>query len=488
MVYDAAADASQRQGDVDMFMDRPLRATVLICTLMSAPLARPAHAQSLEDALVQAYSSNPTLQAQRSQLRQTDELVPQAKSGWRPTLDVQAGVGVEWRHNEAKTSITNPVPPPPKLSAKITTEHTDDPMAATLNLTQPVYSGGRTSAQLSQANNLVEAGRAQLAVVEQQVLLQAVTAYVNVVASQAVLELTRSNETVIGQQLKSTKERFDVGEVTKTDVSQAEARLSGAVADRVQAEGVLAATRATYKQVIGEMPGKLTKPPVPTGLPASAEETVNLSENNPAVTVSIFVEKSARDGTDAVVGELLPTLSLVGSVGINQDVSGHNVTQEDATISAQVVIPLYQAGSVESRVREQKQLVGQRRHELDDARRKATQDATTAWEALDTARAQIESFQAQVQSNKTALDGVQQEQLVGLRTVLDVLNAQQEVLVSEVSLVGAYRDELVAAYQVLAAIGQLTATSLGLPVQPYDPRQHYDEVKDKWWGLNASGQ
>jgi len=189
-----------------------------------------------------------------------------------------------------------------------------------------------------------------------------------------------------------------------------------------------------------------------------------------------------------VFGELLPHVSVVGSVGIDNDVQGHDVTQKDATISAQVTIPLYQAGGVESRVREQKQLVGQRRNELDQARRTAIQDASTSWEALDTARAQIESFTAQVASNKVALDGVIQEQQVGLRTVLDVLDAQQEVLNSEVSLVTAQRDEVVAAYSVQAAIGRLTSVDLSLRVQPYDVRQHYDEVKDKWWGLNASGQ
>jgi len=189
-----------------------------------------------------------------------------------------------------------------------------------------------------------------------------------------------------------------------------------------------------------------------------------------------------------VFGELLPTVSVVGKVGADDDVSRKGLTSTSASIIAQVVIPLYQAGGVESRVRESKQLTAQRRQELEHARQQAIQDATTAWQALQTARAQIESFNAEVEATKTALDGVRQEQQVGLRTVLDVLDAQQEVLNSEVSLVTARRDSIVAAYQTLAAIGTLTAADLQLPVELYDPEKHYREVRNKWWGLNASGQ
>jgi outer membrane protein TolC len=181
-------------------------------------------------------------------------------------------------------------------------------------------------------------------------------------------------------------------------------------------------------------------------------------------------------------------VSIVGEVGTNDQISNEDLSSSGASIFARVVIPLYQAGNVESRVRESKQLTGQRRQQLDEARRQTVQDATTAWQALETAGAQIDSFRAAVESNRTALDGVRQEQQVGLRTVLDVLDAQQEVLQAEVNLVVARRDHLVAAYQTLAAIGKLTALDLQLDVELYDPDRHYREVRDKWWGLNASGQ
>lgn len=445
---------------------------ILVGLVALAPAT--ASAETLDEAMAAAYANNPTLQAARAQLRQVDEQVPQALSNWRPTADIEGSIGTEWEHDNVKN-----------LGAS---GGTREPKSATLNLTQPIYRGGRTVAQRDQAENLVSAGRAQLKNAEQQVLLQAVIAYVDVLRDMRVLDLTKNNEQVINEQLKATRERFQVGEVTKTDVSQAESRLARAVADRTQAQGNLTSSRAIYRQVIGVAPANLEVPDLPGGLPTGEEETITLSENAPVVTEAVFVERAARDGTDVVFGELLPSISLIGQVGADDEITRENMRTATAGIFAQVVIPLYQAGGVESRVRESKQLTAQRRQELDEARRQATQDATTAWQALETARAQIESFTSEVESTKVALDGVRQEQQVGLRTVLDVLDAQQEVLNAEVSLVVARRDTVVAAYQTLAAVGTLTAADLKLPAELYDPEKHYREVRNKWWGLNASGQ
>jgi TolC family type I secretion outer membrane protein len=449
--------------------------------------ATTASAETLNEAMASAYANNPTLQAARAQLRQVDEQVPQALANWRPTVDIEGDIGAQWEKDQLSggAALANGVG---VGNANGQRANSRAPKSVSLNLTQPIYRGGRTVAQRDQAENLVSAGRAQLTNVEQQILLQAVTAYVDVLRDLRVLDLTKNNEEVIGEQLKATRERFDVGEVTKTDVSQAEARLARAVADRIQAQGNLTSSRAIYRQVIGVAPGKLDVPDLPGGLPTGEEETIALSENAPVVTESVFLERASRDGTDVVFGELLPTISLIGQVGADDEVTQENRSTTTAGIFAQVVIPLYQAGGVESRVRESKQLTAQRRQELDEARRQATQDATTAWQALETALAQIESFTAEVKSTQVALDGVRQEQQVGLRTVLDVLDAQQEVLNSQVSLVVARRDSIVAAYQTLGAVGTLTAAHLELPVELYDPEKHYREVRNKWWGLNASGQ
>lgn len=448
----------------------------VIAALACLLTAGSAPAETLTEAMATAYTNNPTLQAARAQLRQIDEQIPQALANFRPTLTVEGDVGVTWEDQNLRGAAGG------------SDTSTRAPKSVELDLTQPLYRGGRTVAQRDQAENLVRAGRAQLLDVEQQVLLAAVTAYVDVLRDLRVLDLTRNNEDVIAEQLKATRERFEVGEVTKTDVSQAEARLARAKADRVQAEGNVISSRATYRQVIGMLPGKLEVPDFPAGLPANAEEVNALSENSPTVTQAVFLENAARDGTDVVFGELLPTVSIVGSVGTGDELAQEDQSDSSASISAQVVIPLYQAGGVESRVRESKQLTAQRRQELDDARRQAAEGATTSFQALETARSQIESFNAEVEATKTALDGVQQEQQVGLRTVLDVLDQAQEVLNSEVSLVIARRDAIVASFQTLASIGKLTARDLALPVEFYDPEAHYREVRNKWWGLNASGQ
>jgi TolC family type I secretion outer membrane protein len=435
--------------------------------------AAPAGAQTLEEALATAYASNPTLQSARAQLRATDELVPQALSNWRPTVQADGSIGPTWLDARNRGTGTFPLG------------------TAGLSVTQPLYRGGSSSAQLSQAENLVRAGRAQLAAAEQQVLLDAVTAYVDVLAAQALLDLNKNNEQVLAEQLRATRERFDVGEVTKTDVSQAEARLAGATAGRIQAEGNLTSFRAIYRQQIGEMPGNLQVPKsLPSNLPANEEETVAQSENNPNLVTAVYAERAAEDGTDVVFGALLPTVSLDGEVLVEQDLSGNqfNTDANSAQLLARITIPLYQAGSVDSQVRESKQTAAQRRRQVDEQRRLAEQQATTSWRALETAQAQITSFRAQVESTKTALEGVEQEQSVGLRTVLDVLDAQQEVLNAQTSLVQARRDEVVAAYTVLFAVGRLTAADLKLPAEHYNVDQHYNEVRGKWWGLNASGQ
>jgi TolC family type I secretion outer membrane protein len=435
--------------------------------------ATPASAQTLEEALATAYVGNPTLQSARAQLRATDEQVPQALSNWRPTVQADGSIGPAWEDRPRLGSGSFPVG------------------TAGLSITQPLYRGGSSSAQLSQAENLVRAGRAQLAGIEQQVLLDSVTAYVDVLAAQALLQLNINNEQVLAEQLRATRERFDVGEVTKTDVSQAESRLAGATAGRIQAEGNLTSFRAIYRQQIGEMPGNLVVPKsLPSNLPANEQETVAQSENNPNLQTAVYAERAAEDGTDVIFGEMLPTVSLDGEVLTQQDLSGNEfgTDQNSAQLLARITIPLYQAGSVSSRVRESKQTAAQRRRQVDEQRRLAEQQATTAWRALETAQAQIKSFQAQVEATKTALEGVEQEQSVGLRTVLDVLDAQQEVLNAQTSLVQSRRDEVVAAYTVLFAVGRLTAADLKLPAEQYNVDQHYNEVRGKWWGLNASGQ
>jgi len=433
-------------------------------------LAHGALAQSLTEVLATAYTTNPALLAGRDELRAQNELVPQALSGWRPTISGTASAGSRWADSKIGTNQTNP-------------------RDIGLDLTQPIYRGGRTVASTRQAENLVLAQRARLVGVEENVLLNAATAYMDVVRDMAVLDLSINNEQVLARQLSASRDRFEVGEITRTDVAQSEARLAGATAGRIAAEGELAASRARFVEVVGDAPGTLETPPIVTTLPGSLEEAIEVAVSaNPDVVAADYVERAARDGVDVVFGELLPSVSVRTTLLDEHDASPFVDTgeQKTATVEAQITVPLYQAGDVASRVREAKKRASQRRLEMAQQRRTASQIATTAWEALSTARAQIKSFQAQVRSDEIALEGVREEAQVGSRTVLDVLDAEQELLDARVNLVRAKRDEIVAGFQILQAVGNLTARDLNLPVEYYDYQADYLEVRNKLWGTSVN--
>lgn len=432
-----------------------------------------AQSETLEDALVKAYQGNPTLKSERARLRASDEGVPQALSGWRPTVSVSGSYGVQ-----RSDSTTNG---PANKVADVT-----EPLTGSLTVSQNIYRGGRTVAATESAENTVKADRARLSAAEQTVLLGAVTAYADVVRDQAVVELNINNERVLERQLEATRDRFRVGEVTRTDVSQAESRLSRASADRIAAEGSLTDSRAAYENVVGEPPGVLQPAKPLESLPVSLQEAVAAAKRgNFGVLQARYVEMAAKSGVREIVGELLPTLSVDGSMATNHETSTDRSENQTVSVIARVSVPLYASGSVTSRVRAAKQTVSQRRDELNQAVRDAIEDATEAWQVLQTGRAQIRAFSAAVTAAKIALEGVREEANVGSRTVLDVLDAEQELLDARVGLVRARRDELVATYQLREAIGDATAANLGLPVEIYDVEKHYREVRGKWWGLNA---
>lgn len=432
----------------------------------------PAAAQTLDEALVQTYQSNPTLSAARAQLRATNERVPQALSGWRPTVEATGSGG---------KAIDDDVRPTSDSDGR-------SPASADLTVTQPIYRGGRTVAGTERAENEVLAQRARLADTEQNVLLSAVTAYANVWRDQSVLELNINNEQVLGRQLEATRDRFDVGELTRTDVAQSESRLSSAIADRIGAEGNLTVSRAAYENIVGSRPGQLEQPPLPLGLPESRAAIMEMAEAaNPSVLATSYDELAAQRSIREVEGELLPSVELQGSVGYQHERTSRTSEGSSAEILAVVRVPLYQQGQVSSRVREAKQVASQRRLLVREAIRQAREDAISAWERLLTARAQIAAFEESARANGIALEGVRQESAVGARTVLDVLDAEQELLDAQVSLVSAQRDAIVASFEVLSAIGRMTAADLGLGTEVYDAEVDYREVREKWFGLQAPG-
>lgn len=452
---------------------RPTRAAlVVVGTLMMLASASGLAAETLEEALGRAYETNPTLLARRAQLRATDEGVAQALSGWRPSVSVSADISRQQSYNNTRSSPTS----------RYTT-----PYGASLDVTQPLYNF-TTSPSVARAENNVRAERAALQSIEQSVLQSVIDAYLAVLRDQAILELNISNERVLRRQFEATNDRFRVGEVTRTDVSQAEARLARASADRVQSEGNLAASRAVYRTVVGEYPSNLVVPGPLTEIPVNVDEATTLAAaNNPDVRASEFTEIAARENVRAIEGELWPEFNLRGSVSADEHAAGDDTHSNAASILAEVNIPLYTAGSVAARVRAARHTAAQRREQLDQARRDATETATRSWELLETARASLRALNSEIQASEIALEGVQKEALVGSRTVLDVLNAEQELLNARVNQVVARRNEVSASYQLKASVGALTARDLALPVQFYDEEKNYRSSRNKWWGTSVEG-
>jgi outer membrane protein len=433
----------------------------------------PAAAQTLGEALANAYATNPTLRAARARLRGVNEGVPQALSNWRPRVTLSGSVGQQYTDQDSNTT---------NISGGST------PTSGTLSVVQPLFRGGRTLAGTRAAENDVRAQRSNLLSVEQGVLLSGVRAYMDVWRDQAVVELNANNERVIRRQLEATQDRFAVGEVTRTDVAQAETRLASATAQRIQSEGSLASNKAIFQEVIGLESRDLSAPRLSAELPGQLDEVIALATaRNPDVQAAAFAEKAALNRVREVTGELLPDVQLRATASRSDDTTRRDTTTEQAAVLAELTIPLYQQGAVTSRVRQAKQVSSQRRVEIEERRRQAEQEAISAWESLLTAKAQIVSFEAGVRSAEIALEGVTQENLVGARTILDILDAEQELLDARVSLVRSQRDEVVASFQTMAAIGRLTALDLGLAVTVYDPETDYREVRDSWFGLSAPG-
>jgi len=426
-----------------------------------------AGAETLIDALALAYSNNPRLLAQRAAQRATDEQFPQALSGHRPSVSIVLEAG----KSATATSSTG-----------LSTGTNTSPRSGSITYQQPIFRGLRTLYDTRRARATILQGRANLTIVEQDILFQTVTAFMNVVRDQAVLRLNVNNEQVLRRQLRATRDRFQVGEVTRTDVSQAQARLAQAQATRTQSEGTLQISRANYRRIVGRAPGLLKKPARIVRLPGTLEGVTSVAGTAaPNVVAARFGEMAAQHTIKLITGELLPSVNLNVS-GSRAYGTSTGARVNSGAITGQLVIPLYQAGLTSSRIRQAKQIALQRHQDIIEARRAAIEAATQAWHGLKTAQAQIRAFQSAARANAIALDGVRQEAAAGLRTVLDVLDAEQELFDARVNLVRAERDEFVAAYQVYQAMGRLTAINLKLPVPKYDPTVYYRSVKYLPWG------
>lgn len=452
------------------------RKVLLLASAMLALAHAPASAETLVEAMAKAYTSNPDLAAQRAALRAIDEDVAAAVSGYRPTISGQAAIDRSDTSGSSGNDVTT--------------------KSASASITQPLFRGFRTRNSVRAADSQVLAQRERLRASEQQILQQVVTAYMDVVRDEAVLRLNQNQVEVLQRHLDANRDRFEVGELTRTDVAQSEARLSSAISDRTAAEAALTASREAYRRVVGQLPGTLEASPALPTLPPTAEEAIAIAvENSPTLLAARYAEQAQRYTVAVNKGSVLPSVSASAGVtwrdngasrgGIDSDFPGTVFSSRDRTttsIGATLTVPLYQSGSEYAAVRRAQQIQSQRMLEIASAERQVTEATRNAWEQLRTAQATIRSATEAVRASEIALEGVTQEQMVGARTILDVLNAQQELLNARVALVRAQRDQYVAAYALLAAMGRLTAQDLGLPVEIYDPTEHYEKARGRLIG------
>ena len=438
----------------------------------SAMFAPAANAETLPEALAAAYKYNPRIDAERARLRATDEEVARANSGFRPNISGQADITHEWQKTR-----------PPALS-----DGKDTSKGYSVGLTQPIFNGFRTVNAVSEAEATVRAGRENLRIVEQGVLLDGVTAFMDVVRDQAILRLRENNVTVLSRELQATRDRFAVGEVTRTDVAQAEARRAGSISALDLARSNLKISRAAFERIVGHAPGRLVEPKgAYARLPKSQDEAIGIAiKEAPGVVAALYREQAARFAVDRIWGELLPSVTLEAGYSQRFDPTRTIDDVQGASVTGRVNVPIYAGGEVHARVRQAKHTHLSLMQEIERYRTEAREAVLGAWALLTASRAQLESDQAQVAAARTALTGVREEQKVGQRTILDVLNAEQEFLSAQVSLETTRRNLVVNSYLVVQAIGRLSSENLSLTKLVYDPEVHYSEVRRKWWGISIT--
>src|ERR1700721_2178262 len=453
-------------------------ATVLLLAL-AGPV--PALADTIEAALVRAYQNNPQLNAQRAAVRSTDENVPQALSGYRPRVALTASAGEQY----TDTNTTQGGSPNQIVRTEI--HGVDPPRSAGLTITQTLYNGNITGNRTRAAESQVSGAREALRVLEQTMLLSAATIYMDYLRDAAIVEVQRSNTRVLEQTLKQTRDRFKVGEVTRTDVAQAEAQLAAGKTQELTADANLVTTRANFRRIIGNEPEALAPgSPVDRFLPATLPGAVDLSlVQNPNVTAAMFGIDVNFLQVKVAEGGLLPSVTFQAAVQQSYEQTLQVFRSFGASAIAQLSVPVYQGGAEYSLIRQSKETLAQHCVVLEQTRDQTRANTDTAWGQLLAGKAQVSSAQSQVTASEVALNGVREEAKAGQRTTLDVLNAQQALVNARVALVTAQHDRVVASYAVLNAIGRLSPQVLNLPTSVYDPSVHYQQVRDSWFGVRT---
>ena len=460
-----------------------LTGAALAALMVSTACVSPTFADTIEGALVQAYQTNPQLNSQRASVRATDENVPQALSGYRPRIAVTASAG--YQYSDISSGVVGGGTSGSTIASQLNGIQVPRSVGATVS--QTLFDGQRTANRTRVAEGQVSAAREGLRVLEQSVLMAAATIYMDYLRDAAIVEVQQSNVRVLEQTLKQTRDRFNVGEVTRTDVAQSEAQLAAGRTQQLTAEANLTATRANYRRIIGSEPNALAPgSPVDRHLPPSLASAVNLGLiENPNVTAAMYGIDVSYLTVKVNEGALFPTLILQANVQQSWETTVTLPKQLSASAIAQLSVPVYQGGVEYALIRQSKELLAQQRLALEQVRDQTRATVVQAWGQLLAGRAQVASAQAQVSASEIALNGVREEAKAGQRTTLDVLNAQQALVNARVALVTAQHDRVVASYAVLGAVGRLSPQVLGLKTTVYDPSVHYHQVRDSWAGIRT---
>lgn len=429
-----------------------------------------ADAETILGAMGSAYSSNPTLNAQRAATRVADENLPLAKSGYRPTINASADYGI----SRSVTSI-------PGIGSSTSVLH---PGGFGVTISQSLFRGFRTQNSVKAAEAGIRASRETLRNTEQNILFDAASAFVDVIRDRQLTVIRKKNLSFLNEQSRAARARLDVGEGTRTDVAQANARRSLAQAQLSAANAQLTSSSAIYRRVVGHAPGKLKMPaPISHMLPRNLNDAFAIAfSEHPALKATQLLVDVAEFNVKVSEGALLPTLSLEGSASKRFSPSSSIDHSTSASITARLVIPIYQGGSATATIRKDKETLGQRRIEVDASRDQIRTAVVSSWTQVLSAKASSLANVQQERASKLALSGVIEERKVGQRTTLDVLNAQSDVLSAKELLVNSRRNEMVAGYAVMSAIGRLNSKRFSLNVAQYEPKEHYHAVKDKWYG------
>jgi outer membrane protein len=457
-----------------------LKATPLcFAAFVSLAVVTSCAAETLPDALVKAYQSNPQLNADRARQRGTDENVPQALAGYRPQIVASLSAGLQ--------AVRNLLPDNTIQSDTLR------PWTIGVTVSQVLFNGFKTANSVRVAEFQVQSGREALRNTGQGVLLDAVTAYMNVLANQALAEAQRTNVAVLREIQATTKRRLDAGDVTPTDTAQAEARLSRGLADLNAAEVVLAISKATYAQVIGGPPVQLV-PATPVDRlspPALVAATDTANREHPVVLGAGFDVDVATTTIKVAESSLLPTIAVQASASRSKqsDQTLGTFGTDQASILSQMNVPIYDGGTAASQTRQAKELASQSRMVLEQVRNLTKTAVVSAWVSNEGTKVALAASESEVRAADTALQGVRSEAAGGQRTTIDVLNAQQDLTTARSRLILAQRDRVIASYTLLSAVGRLDVHTLNLNTADYLPEVHYHQVRDAWHGVRTpSGQ